>query len=156
MEKTWFQYEFGFVNIDEENLYLTNTGNWSEIIGLEEKSKKTGGPNTFGSFATIMFLIVVVGLLGFLFFRNIITPGISIVGLIGIPFFGYKFYEYIKSDIGVKFKIPWSKISKITVTKQEVKLEFLNGDGVSGTEFLSNVSQKGLDLIENIKEEYQV
>ena len=37
--KHWFKYEFGYVNIDSEYLYFTNTGNWSEVQEIKEKSK---------------------------------------------------------------------------------------------------------------------
>ena len=37
--KQWFKYEFGFVNLDSENFYLTNSGNWSETENLKEKTK---------------------------------------------------------------------------------------------------------------------
>jgi hypothetical protein len=37
MVKEWFTHEYGFVNIDTENIYFTNTGNWSETKDLEEK-----------------------------------------------------------------------------------------------------------------------
>lgn len=36
--KKWFKYEYGFVNIDEDYIYLTNTGNWSDTKDLQELS----------------------------------------------------------------------------------------------------------------------
>lgn len=40
MIKTFYRYEFGFINLDSNNLYLTSSGNWSEAKKLEEKSTR--------------------------------------------------------------------------------------------------------------------
>jgi hypothetical protein len=36
----YFRYKGGYINIDDENIYLTTTGNWQETSVLKEQKKK--------------------------------------------------------------------------------------------------------------------
>ena len=44
--KDFFKYEKGYINIDGTYLYLTQTGNWSEIDSINEKSAKSKSINS--------------------------------------------------------------------------------------------------------------
>ena len=77
--KEWFKYEFGYVNVDSENLFLTNSGNWGETISLTEKTKKTANQNS----SIIGFIIVVFCIFAFMIYKNFIN-GKSGFGLIFI------------------------------------------------------------------------
>ncbi len=60
--KKWFKYRFGYVNIDDENFYLTNSGNWSETIDMNEKTKKTEKKGSLKKFRINVYLYVVAGI----------------------------------------------------------------------------------------------
>jgi hypothetical protein len=36
-KKSFYKYKYGYINIDQNNIYITSTGNWSETIQLTEK-----------------------------------------------------------------------------------------------------------------------
>lgn len=38
--KEWLKHKYGYINIDDENVYVTKTGNWSEISKLQEKNHR--------------------------------------------------------------------------------------------------------------------
>lgn len=37
-KKSFYKYKYGYINIDQNNIYITSTGNWSETIQLTEKN----------------------------------------------------------------------------------------------------------------------
>lgn len=76
--KEWFKYEFGYVNIDSENLYLTNSGNWSETRDLPEKTKQASNKNDNKSSSILGFIIVTIGLLTFLIMKNFINGKVGL------------------------------------------------------------------------------
>ena len=76
--KEWFKYEFGYVNIDSENLYLTNTGNWSETKTLTEKTKKVANQNDNKSSSMIGFIVIALFILGYLNFKSILSGRVAL------------------------------------------------------------------------------
>ena len=54
--KEYFKYANGFVNLNDENLFLTNSGNWSETSDLLEKSPKSIRQNNFKGFKIYIYL----------------------------------------------------------------------------------------------------
>ena len=104
--KEWFKYEFGYVNIDSENLFLTNSGNWSETINLDEKTKKINAKNDTKSSSIIGFIIIVFGIFAYLIYKSFISGGVGLTLLLLTIGGGYKLYQYLKTEIGAKFKIP--------------------------------------------------
>ena len=148
--KEWFKYENGFVNIDAENLYLTNSGNWSETAKLEEKTSKSRSANSMRRgrinffFWTFCFLALCL---------VIYTLGMS-KGRIGILVLlvvaAYQLYRYFQHDMGVKYRIPLDKISEIRIDGSKVTIVFTDGERDESEEELTNVEQKGLVLFEKL------
>ena len=150
--KEWFKYEFGYVNIDSENLYLTNTGNWSETKDLQEKTKKADNENDNKSSLMIGFIIVVVGFFTFLIFKSFISGKIGLTLITITVLGGYKLYEYLKTEIGSKFKIPINKISEIKETGKSIEIIFTNGEGKMDNYKIHGVDEKGILLMNNLKQ----
>lgn len=148
--KEWFKYEFGYVNIDSENLYLTNTGNWSETKTLTEKTKKVAKQNDNKSSLMIGFIVIALFLLGYLNFKSVLSGGVALT-LIVITIFGsYKLYEYLKTEIGAKFKIPREKISEISVNDRSIEIFFVNGEGNNDSYKLHRVEDKGISVMNSL------
>ena len=63
--REYFKYKKGFVNIDDENLYLTNSGNWQEARNLQEKSSKTirANRNKKNKFTLYFYILLGIGVL---------------------------------------------------------------------------------------------
>lgn len=145
--QAFFKYKFGYVNIDSENLYFTNSGNWSETTGMQEKgiqkqnnSKQTRISYFFTFLFSILFLITIVDL-------SIERMAVSIP----IAILSFSAYRYLSSELGEQFKLPISKISNVEVLDSEVTLSFINGNEESEFIEIAGVDEKGLDLMRVVK-----
>ena len=147
----WFKYEYGYVNIDDEHLYLTNSGNWSETINLREKSRAVNSRNENKTMRMVAFLVVVYGFFGYMIVNSMINGRVGITLLILTVGGGYKMYDYIRHGIGAKFKIPLVKISGFTVLGNTVEIEFTDGEGNIDQYKLHKVEEKGLGIIHSLQ-----
>ena len=149
--KDWFGYEYGYVNIDGDQLYLTNTGNWSETKDLQEK-KRGQRKNSLKKVLIYIFIlcIVLAGIRLFLFMVSEIRYGlIGMVALVSIG--GYFAYKYLKPELGASFLIPMSKISAIHIENERAILEFRNGNDEADSVELTGIERKGIDLLNQLK-----
>ncbi len=150
--KDWFKYKYGFVNIDSENIYFTNSGNWSEVDGLEEKILKTKLAS-MGRKAKILVFLVLVGILfTFLVTKNISSGRFSLLLIIGLPVLAYYAYEYLKVEMGSKYLIPLINLTKIEIEERSIHIYFLNGNNKEDYEMLEGVDEKGILLIADLIE----
>lgn len=147
--KDYFKYKFGYVNIDLENIYLTNTGNWSETIDMKEKGiqkqkklKKAG---------ISLFLLISIVILLLLISKNLISGRISLLLFIGFPIGLYQAYKYLGTELGSQFKIPISKITHIEIENNTISITFLNFNNETNTYQIESVTEKGLSMITTIR-----
>ena len=138
------------MNIDSEYLYLTNTGNWSETKTLMERTKKVADQNDNKSSLTIGFIIVMLCILGYLNFKSILSGKVAITLIVITVLGGYKLYEYLKTEIGAKFKIPLDKISEIIVNDKSIEILFINGEGKNDSYKLHRVEGKGVAVMNSL------
>lgn len=148
----WFKYEYGYVNIDDEYLYLTNSGNWSETFNLQEKSRVVNNRNENKSAWMIGFLVVVFAFFAFLILMTGANGKISFTLLFLTIGGGYKMYEYMKRGIGAKFKIPLPKISEIRMTDDLAEIAFTDGEGNSEVYKLLKVDEKGRGILQSLND----
>jgi len=147
--KEWFKYEYGYVNIDDDNIYFTNTGNWSEVGLLKEKSGVKS--NKLRKIRIQVFLIVVGVLAAFLLFKNVLSGEVSILLIVGLPISVFLVYKYLKTEIGSNYKLPICKVSKIEIEDNEVTNVFNNSKSGVNKEVLVNVEEKGLRILNDLK-----
>ena len=115
--KEWFKYEYGFINVDDDNVYLTSTGNWSETKNMEEKSDASIRKHVVKKWINILYLggwfIVFISFL-IAFYTKSTDLNHAYwrlpLALIGLALIMYK---HLRKDMGPKYKIPISKIKKI-------------------------------------------
>jgi hypothetical protein len=144
--KEYFKYANGFVNINDENLFLTNSGNWSETHELLEKSPKSIKQNNFKGFKIYIFLFVVVCLV-------VLIVSKSKSGSIpfGIILLGLGAFAYLKRETGKRYKIPIAKIRSIEIIENSAKIIFLNENNAEDLEAIKVVETKGLGILEDLK-----
>lgn len=148
--KEYFKYQCGYVNIDDENLFITNTGNWSETRTMNEKSSDEIKVNKRRKAKTeiIVYLLFIAGIIFIIeAFSDWDTSSFTIFGSL---FFLRKVYDYFKDDLGNKYKVPRSKITSIHINKNELMIEFLNLDGELDTETLKKVEEKGIKIMKRL------
>lgn len=146
--KEWFKYEYGFINIDAENLYFTNTGNWSEIKGLEEKGIQK--QNSFRQFRMKIIPFILILIAVFLFLFQFDNHKVKFSMILGLLILAYTSRKYLKREIGKKFKLPISKIENITLHGETATLVFRDGEGKLTEELLEKLTNKGITLLEEL------
>lgn len=149
--KHYFKYGNGYVNISDENLFLTNSGNWSETFDLLEKSPKSIKQNNFKSnkINLFLFLIICLGLLMILKAKNAVLP----LGFISL---GIAAFFYMKRETGKRYKIPISKIINIEVIDNTVKIIFYNANNQEDFEEITKVEFKGLGVLDELDQHLKI
>lgn len=143
--KEYFKYANGFVNINDENLFLTNSGNWSETHELLKKSSKSIRQNNFKGFRIYIFLFAVACLIVLILSKSksgSIPFGIILLGL-GV-------FSYMKRETGKRYKIPISKIISITIVENTAKIIFFNENNIEDFEEINGIESKGLGVLEEL------
>lgn len=144
--KEYFKYANGYININDENIFLTNSGNWSETHTLMEKSPKSIRKNKFKGFRIYIYLFVVACLI-------ILVVSKSKSGSIpvGIVLLGLAAYTYMKRETGKQYKIPISKIKEIAISGNQTKIIFLNEGNHEDFEIIDNLENNGIAILSKIK-----
>lgn len=149
--KEYFKYDNGYVNISDENLFLTNSGNWSETHDLLEKSPKSIRENDLRSLKiySLPFIIVCIGLLMYSKLDNVFIP---------FAFSGSCFgaYLYLKRETGKRYKIPISKIISFDISNDKVKILFRNANDIDDFEEIFKVETKGLAILEELSRQLKI
>lgn len=149
--KQYFKYSSGYVNIDAENLFLTNSGNWQETRELGEKSKATIAQNEGRINKMQGFVYAVFGGIGLFLWQMIEDKKVSIGIIIALCALAYKVFEYFKSDFGKRYKIPLAKIHSIdNYDKDGLKIYFLNAANEDDFEIIEKVEDKGFKILGNL------
>lgn len=150
--KEWLKHKYGYINIDDENVYVTKTGNWSEINGLKEKNFKL---LKFADFRTKLkvgiYLVLMLGLVLFGFVSNIISGNISVLLIFGLPVLGYTAFQYIIPEFGSSFVIPKNKINDVRTEGSDVHIDFLDANNKSTSNHFRSLNEKGLEIINRVK-----
>lgn len=146
--KEYFKYDKGFVNIDDENLYLTNSGNWQEARNLQEKSSKTIKDNNSRKNRISLYFYICLGL-GVLCTFYQLSNGKSVRLPLVFSGLGFAAYRYMIRETGNRYKIPLSKIITISNENNFIRINFLDEQGIETFEQLSDVEIKGIGLLED-------
>jgi len=142
--KDFFKYRFGYINIDDENLYLTSSGNWQEAYELKEKDSSTKINNLtriknrnkgFTPFILIAFSI---------FTDSVIMASVMIA--IAVLLF-IILNVYYRRDLGIQYKIPFSKIESVEKYEKGIKISFRNEANENDSENINGIEPRGFDIL---------
>lgn len=148
--KHFFKYEKGFININEENLFLTKSGNWSEIELLLEKSSKSKSQNSKKKIRTYSFYAMLLSFSLLLFFNLNNGKSGKMMLPLGIVLLLLSAYNYIRAGSGNQYKIPLSKINKMEYSFNSLKIYFMNLDGKEDFEKIENIEEKGVQILKEL------
>lgn len=148
--KHYFKYGSGYVNIDDENLYLTNSGNWQEARELKEKSTATITENEIRIGKMKGFVYKVFGVIAIFIYYMVENKTISISIFIGLGVLAYHVLQYFKSDFGKRYKIPLVKIETVEKYNKGLKIIFRNENNEPDFEIIDNVEVKGFQILTNL------
>lgn len=148
--KEWFEYEYGYINIDHQFLYFTSSGNWSEISKLKEFSSKRRIKNFKGN--SVIIILTIIGFILFFGLLKMLNSGnISIFYLFGAPILLFFLYKYMKSGIGANYKINLSNIFDIQFENKNCIIHFYDESGDIHQTQLINASEKGHSILKKLK-----
>ena len=144
--KHYFKYKFGYINIDDENLYLTKTGNWQEVRDIKEnittQEKEPSERNK--EFYWWLFTIEIISLI------YIITTHFELIimHLLFILVMNSVVYIFHKREFGKQAIIPLEKIEYIEIyNENSLKIHFQNSKNELNKEKLKKVEGKGVDFL---------
>ena len=143
--KEYFKYANGFVNINDDNLFLTNSGNWSEIQELLEKSPKSIKQNNFKGFKIYIYLFIIACLILLILSKS--KSGSIPFGIILLVLGAF---AYMKRETGKRYKIPIPKIKTIEITGTSAKIIFYNANNVEDFEEIKSIEVKGISVLEEV------
>lgn len=146
--KEYFKYDKGFINIDDENLYLTNSGNWQEALNLKEKSSKTIRANNFrkNKISLYFYFFLAMGIIATLIQ---FSKGNSVRLPLVFSGLGFAAYRYMIREMGNRYKIPLSKIKLVSRENDSITITFLDEQELETSEVISGVDVKGIGLLED-------
>lgn len=147
--KLWFKYKYGFINIKDDCIYLTSSGNWSETNHLLEKGIQK--QNHIRKLRIQFFLIIIaLSVETYIILKlennllSFISIGSTVMGLALV-------YKYLKPELGDTFKLPIEKIKKIEIDSNSVTLTFTDGKQQENTQLIHQPEQKGLAFFKLIQ-----
>lgn len=128
MPRYCFKRKYGYVNITDNAVYLTSTGNWTEIERISEKSVVSEKKNAWRKARIKLFLypslVVMAGIvLAEISHLNLLSIWL-LTGVVG----GIALFKYFSSDLGNVYKIPVDKIVDIQILDEVVTISFLDAD----------------------------
>lgn len=129
MQRRYFQLEAGYLNVDEQALYFTRSGNWQEALAARERSAKQG-PAHAGRLVIGIVIILIGGL--FLLFGHMsgASDAASTLVALALSAFGvFSLYRALRHDFGPVFRVPFSKVIAIEgPTDERLTVRFMNSD----------------------------
>jgi hypothetical protein len=159
--KTWFEYEHGYVNIDEEWIYLNNTGVWSDLGAIEEYNSKKTFSSKHNKIKALIFLypallILVFGAIASFYMgvKNVTIGNTkfifnfvaSIIASIGT----YFIYKYFKKDLGITTKISRNSITKVHIESNKITIDFWDATKSVSKIEINLPSEKGIEIMSEI------
>ena len=148
MQKHYFKYALGYINIDDQNLYLTNSGNWQEILEIEEKSRATETNNNNRNGRMRGFVYTIFGGAGAYIFYMLNQKVLAIPLFVGLGFLALQVLKYFKTEFGNRYKIPIHKIIAVAPQgKDGLKISFYNAAGNPDYEVVKEVTPNGISFI---------
>lgn len=126
MERRHFELDRGYLNIDDEALYFTRSGNWQEAKGTKELTARSRPRKTLHQLFGVA-LIVIVGAFNLMrsdghraenLLLSLSTAGLGMLVL----------YRSLRHDLATAYRIPFSKLRGVETDERNVTILFVDGD----------------------------
>ncbi len=142
-----FPYTFGYINLDSENLYLSNTGNISELKALRRRGEEL--PFTSKWRKIIIFALFLAGPLSL----ARVVPQISYENFLRIAFWAVLLYIFIavwfiRRELGPRYFIPLKEIIRLEEKSKGLIIHFRNKHNQETEQFLRMPSTEAITAIQ--------
>lgn len=158
--KEWFAHKDGYVNIEDDYVYLSRTGVWNEVRMLPERSRQSMRIDAYNKFKTYLFmgfsilsLASITLIIGkrfltqhfwdnFTFAELFKATAFTVLPIVGI----YYIRGYFAKETGPECKIPFNMIKKVEIdaAHKTVVLEICNASQIEERITLKEVEEKGI------------
>ena len=146
--KSWFAYEYGYINVDRDNVYFTNTGNGSELRRLKEIPFGQNISNRLDPYTFIGIISVPT----FYFMIDLDYTFRSVLILSAIFTAIYFAYQYLKREKEVSMWIPMDRLTNIDIELDFVEVSYLNVHGKIKSIELDKVEKDGIKFWSQLRE----
>ena len=125
MPRSYHKHAHGFINLMDDRVCFTRSGNWQEA---EQAPERTAGKTALHGVHVAIGAALVLGgglVIGLNESSHFGYSFMLTVGLIGLGCF--KLYNELRFDFGPSFHVPFPKVKAIEPTHDGFVLRFLNG-----------------------------
>lgn len=143
----WFKHQYGYVNVDDDNFYLTNSGNWTEALKLEEKNPDSAFKKSFRPLRIIIYFICCIALFSWFLMYTFSMGEISLLLIAALAGGSYFLWQYLRAEMSTAFKIPTSKITRVEIAGKTAVIQFNNEKNMPDQVILKKVSKRGLEIL---------
>lgn len=145
--KSWFEYEYGYLVVDKENLYFTNTGNGSELRSLKEipfgeKRIKRKHPFWFLGAMVLPFCYLLYEM------GSTVQSFIVMACFLGVFYFVYK---YLKREMGISMWIPLKRIDSIEIRADFAEISYRDQEEEIRSVSLDKIENDGIEMLLQLK-----
>ncbi len=145
--KHYFKYASGYINIDDEALYLTSSGNWEEARNLIEKNANSAKANKRRVNRNSLLLYIPLALLIITSAVLVGADKLKFAPLMLLYLMIYYIHKHFSKKLGNRYKIPLSKIQAIEPVDGGLKITFRNEAGEPDFEVVKGVEEKGVEVL---------
>lgn len=150
--KIWFPYKYGYVNIDEENVYFTSSGNWQDALALKQLAPIEPKKNTFNQ-AKPIILVLVYGLFSLTAASNFSGSTPAQVIAFGLAVLStYFLYRKFRRDTGPQFRIPLEGIEKIEFQDDSATVSFIRYKSWKRERLIEDIGEAGIEGLTELNE----
>lgn len=137
--RQYYKHNHGYINIDDENIYFTRTGNWQEAHEAEEKKSKK-------KIGLIDLVTIIISIAVIVFF--IIRKDYVLILLAVLPF-GQLLYRYFTQTVYMPYKVPRIKIQALELKENGFVLHFFNTADEPDKQAINGIDEGALDFIKS-------
>ena len=151
--KDWCKHSYGYVNFDDEFLYIASNRNWSKVDALGElnedgyRSKSKSESQRGAAFLLLISLTIAA-----LYWSGGFKAGLYVFVVI-IGGFLAVFMRMSKS-LSLKYKIPYSKVKSIEVKSRSAEIVFLDYHNKEESHEFRGLYSKGTELFMLVSDSY--
>ena len=127
MERRFFELEQGYLNIDDNGLYFTRSGNWQNALAAPERTASQAPQRTFRTI--IGWALMAFGVLFDVLHMSRSRP-VNIALMLGFIGLGlYALYQNLRHDLVTDHQIPFRKVLGMEQDGERITLRYMDGDG---------------------------
>lgn len=147
MPGDFFKYRYGYINLRDNRLYFTHTGNWSEVRKLDQLKELESGTSVWRRSRMALFVLIAsIGILAFGITKAWST-GVWIGALAGALFSVWKLFQNMSPEMGRAFWLSRERVEDVLPESDGVRIVYQDLDGQADTVTVGGVEEESRLLL---------